>query len=260
MKRHLKILALFWSTSFAAEAEYRVNFTLSTISSIGGLFGAVFGLSLFYRNNQELDGWPWHHALVVMGVFTLLEGFQISFLTPNLGRIVRHVQTGTLDFVLLKPIDSQFWVSFRNFSPSGLPDMALGVGMIAYAAYHASATQADVVLFFPAMLAAVAIHYSLWFLLAATTIWFVKIYNVTEVLRQTLEAGRYPIHVYPAGYRFFFTFVVPVVFLTTVPAEVILGRAQWPWLVGMAVAVVLLLGISRAFWRFALRYYTSASS
>jgi ABC-2 type transport system permease protein len=260
MKRHLKILALFWSTSFAAEAEYRVNFALSTISSVGGLVGSVFGLSLFYRNDRVLDGWPWHHALAVMGVFTLLEGFQISFLTPNLGRIVRHVQTGTLDFVLLKPVDSQFWVSLRNFSPAGLPDMALGIGMLIYAGVKIAAAPIDVLLFVPAVLAAFIIHYCLWFFLAATTIWFVKIYNVTEVLRQTLEAGRYPIGVYPAGYRFFFTFIIPVAFLTTVPAQVLLGRAHWPWVVGMACVVVLLLAASRAFWRFALRFYTSASS
>jgi ABC-2 type transport system permease protein len=161
---------------------------------------------------------------------------------------------------LLKPIDSQFWVSLRNFSPSGLPDMALGGGMLVYAAIKIDAASLDVLLFIPAVFAACVIHYCLWFFLAATTIWFVKIYNVTEVLRQTLEAGRYPIGVYPAGYRFFFTFVIPVAFLTTVPAEVLLGRAEWPWVAGLAGFVLLLLAASRAFWRFALRFYTSASS
>jgi ABC-2 type transport system permease protein len=58
--------------------------------------------------------------------------------------------------------------------------------------------------------------YSLWFMLGATSIWFVKIYNVTEVLRGLLEAGRFPIAAYPVAYRFFFTFVVPVAFLTTI--------------------------------------------
>ena len=66
--------------------------------------------------------------------------------------------------------------------------------------------------------------YSLWFLIATTSIWFVKIYNVTEVLRGLLEAGRFPVWSYPALYRVFFTFVVPVAFLTTVPAEAALGR------------------------------------
>ena len=102
--------------------------------------------------------------------------------------------------------------------------------------------------------------YSLWFILGATSIWFVKIYNVTEVLRGLLEAGRYPIVAYPAAYRFFFTFVIPVTFLTTVPAEAMLGRVQVNWVVGAGALALGLLLASRVFWRFALRFYTSASS
>ena len=102
--------------------------------------------------------------------------------------------------------------------------------------------------------------YSLWFILGATSIWFVKIYNVTEVLRGLLEAGRYPIVAYPAAYRFFFTFVIPVTFLTTVPAEAMLGRVQVNWVVGAGALALWLLLASRVFWRFALRFYTSASS
>jgi ABC-2 type transport system permease protein len=104
------------------------------------------------------------------------------------------------------------------------------------------------------------ILYSLWFMLGATSIWFVKIYNVTDVLRGLLEAGRFPMVAYPMAYRFFFTFVVPVAFLTTVPAEVLLGRGESSWLLGAGVLAVVLFFISQAFWQFALRFYTSASS
>lgn len=97
-------------------------------------------------------------------------------------------------------------------------------------------------------------------MLGATSIWFVKIYNVTEVLRGLVEAGRFPIVAYPVAYRVFFTFVVPVAFLTTIPAETLLGRAQWPWLLGSALLAAGLLWGSHLFWRFALRFYTSASS
>jgi ABC-2 type transport system permease protein len=96
--------------------------------------------------------------------------------------------------------------------------------------------------------------------LGATSIWFVKIYNVTEVLRGLLEAGRFPMAAYPAAYRVFFTFVIPVAFLTTVPAEALLGEGHWGWLLGSAGLSLLLLQFSRWFWRFALRSYTSASS
>ena len=102
--------------------------------------------------------------------------------------------------------------------------------------------------------------YSLWFILGATSIWFTKIYNITEVLKGLLAAGRFPIGAYPPSYRFFFTFIVPVVFLTTVPAETLLGRGDPLWIISGGCLALVLLFLSGRVWQFALRFYTSASS
>ncbi|OUL26732.1 ABC transporter permease [Nostoc sp. 106C] len=260
MQRYLKVLKLFWSTAIAAEMEYRVNFIVATITSLGNLVGSLFGLFLFYRTGYTFAGWSWNAALVVLGIFTLLQGFSSTFLAPNLNSIVRHVQEGTLDFVLLKPIRSQFWLSTHTLSPWGLPDLVFGSAIIAYAGMRLGLTLNNYLVSAVPLLLGLVILYSLWFILGATSIWFVKIYNVTEVLRGLLEAGRYPIAAYPAAYRFFFTFVVPVVFLTTVPAEAMLGRGQITWLIGAVVLALGLFFVSTWFWRFALRFYTSASS
>jgi ABC-2 type transport system permease protein len=75
-----------------------------------------------------------------------------------------------------------------------------------------------------------------------------------------LEAGRFPIAAYPAAYQFFFTFVVPIGFITTVPTEAILGRMSGET-AGLSLLIAgVLFVISNQFWRFALRFYTSASS
>ena len=75
-----------------------------------------------------------------------------------------------------------------------------------------------------------------------------------------MEAGRYPMVAYPAVYRFLFTFIVPVAFLTTVPAQAMLNRSELTWIFGAAILAAILFGFSIIFWRFALRFYTSASS
>ncbi|MEI6442341.1 MAG: ABC transporter permease [Nostocales cyanobacterium ELA583] len=260
MQRYLKVLRLFWSAALAAEMEYRINFIIYAFSSLGNLVGSIFGLSLFYRTGYTFTGWSWDAALIVLGIFTLLQGFSSTFLAPNLNRIVRHVQEGTLDFVLLKPIRSQFWLSLHTVSPWGIPDLIFGLLIIAYAGTKLNLGIEKYLLTIFPLACGLVILYSLWFILGATSIWFVKIYNITEVLRGFLEAGRYPITAYPAAYRFFFTFVVPVSFLTTVPAQTMLGQIQFTWLLGAGLLAVVLFFISTQFWRFALRFYTSASS
>jgi ABC-2 type transport system permease protein len=260
MQRYLKVLRLFWGAAIASELEYRVNFFIATLTSLGNLAGSLFGLFLFYRTGYTFSGWSWEAALVVLGIFTLLQGFSATFLASNLNRIVRHVQEGTLDFILLKPIRSQFWLSTHTLSPWGLPDLIFGSIIIGYAGKRLGVGMNGYLLSLLPLLFSFLILYSLWFILGSMSIWFVKIYNVTDVLRGLLEAGRYPIAAYPTAYRFFFTFVMPVAFLTTVPAQVLLGRSEISWLISTAILAVALFFASTWFWRFALRFYTSASS
>ncbi|MFS8891600.1 ABC transporter permease, partial [Synechococcus sp. R55.2] len=221
---------------------------------------ALFGLSLFYQQGHRLGGWSWPEALIVLGVFTILQGVSASLFNVNLNRIVQQVQEGTLDFVLLKPISSQFWLSARVFSPWGLTDVGFGLLLILHAGIQLGLPGWAYAVGLLPLLLGLIILYSLWFMLGATSIWFVKIYNVTEVLRGLVEAGRFPMVAYPVAYRVFFTFIVPVAFLTTIPAETLLGRVQWPWLLGSGLLAAGLLWGSHLFWRFALRFYTSASS
>ncbi|MFN2322166.1 MAG: ABC-2 family transporter protein [Trueperaceae bacterium] len=65
---------------------------------------------------------------------------------------------------------------------------------------------------------------------------------------------------YPEWERALLTFVVPIAFLTTVPAEAASGRLTWAAALGATAAALLLLAASQAFWRYALANYTSASS
>ncbi len=260
MQRYFKILRLFWSTAIATELEYRLNFLIATITSVANLAGSLFGLSLFYRTGYTFDGWNWQEATIVLGLFTLLQGFSATFLVPNLNSIVKQVEQGTLDFVLLKPISSQFWLSTKTISPWGLPDLLFGIVLITYAGNKLGLAWYDYLASLIPLTFGVVILYSLWFILGATSIWFVKVYNVTEVLRGLLEAGRYPMVAYPTIYRFFFTFVVPVAFLTTVPAQAMLNRSELSWSIGAAILAGVLFVFSIFFWQFALRFYTSASS
>ena len=260
LRHYLRILKLFWQVAIAAELEYRINFIIAVLSSLCGLAGSLFGLFLFYRTDYSFPGWSWQEALIVLGIFTMLQGISATFLVPNLNKIVRHVQEGTLDFVLLKPVSSQFWLSAHTLSPWGLPDLIFGLVMVIYAGSQLGLSLFAYVAMLPPLFFGIVSLYSLWFILGATSIWFVKIYNVTEVLRSLLEAGRFPIEGYPAAYRVFFTFIIPVAFLTTVPAQTMMGRSETTWLLGSAILAIGLLQISRWFWQFALRFYTSASS
>ena len=74
------------------------------------------------------------------------------------------------------------------------------------------------------------------------------------------EAGRWPTSLYPGWLRFALTFLVPVAFVTTVPAEALTGRLSPATLAGAALLAIALAVVSRVFWRAGLKRYAGASA
>ena len=113
---------------------------------------------------------------------------------------------------------------------------------------------------FITIICSICILYSLWFFISTTTIWFVKTWNATEVLRSFLYIGRFPLNSFSFYLRIFFSVFIPIAFITTIPSEVFLGLSPlWKILLEVVIAIVFLF-TSRKFWLFALKFYTSASS
>ena len=110
------------------------------------------------------------------------------------------------------------------------------------------------------MAAGAVIVYSFWLALATLAFWFVKIENILVVFQSTYQAGRWPVGIYPRFLRLVLTFVIPVGFAVTVPAQAAVNRLEPPTLylaLGVAVGISV---AARAFWRIGIRHYSGASA
>ena len=102
--------------------------------------------------------------------------------------------------------------------------------------------------------------YALRFMLVACAIWLVNVQNLHDILHPVFQVGQYPVAFFKGWTRVLLTFVVPVAFSTTFPAQALLGTLDLRLVpIGPLLAAALLYG-SHRFWGFALRHYTSATS
>jgi ABC-2 type transport system permease protein len=260
--RLLRTLGASWRVSLLTATQYRGDFLLTTLMSVGWAAWTILPLYFVYRQTPVVAGWtPWE-ALLVMAFFLLLRGVLDAFIEPNLRGLVEKVRDGTLDFVLLKPADAQVLVSFARLDPGRLVDILGATGLAGYALHRLGhvPSAGELGLAFVATLSGLAMLYALWLCAAATTFFWVKIESLSYLLGALLDAGRWPAAVYRGWLRLVLTFVLPVTLMTTVPAEALLARAGWrPVVISAGLAVVFLWG-SRRLWRFAVSRYTSASS
>lgn len=262
MRRYLALLSLFARNSFQVALEYRADFVVSLFQSSFWLVWGVIGTLIFFRFTGTLGGWSLYQVLLVVGLFRIFEGLIDGVMRPNITRIVEYIQKGTLDFILLKPVDSQFMASLRQINMMTVPDFLVGSGLILYGLGMQGhwPTLFEALTFVLLLGCGCVIAYSLWMLLVTTAFWLVRVENIAELLTAIYETGRFPVSAFSTGIRIALTFVVPIAFMTTFPAAALLGIVE-PLYLGLApvMAAVLFLA-TRTFWRFALRSYTSASS
>jgi ABC-2 type transport system permease protein len=110
------------------------------------------------------------------------------------------------------------------------------------------------------LLAGGAIVYAFWLILATLSFWFVRVENILVIFQSVYEAGRWPVGIYPPWMRFGLTFLVPVAFAVTVPAEALTGRLTPISALGAVALAAGLLIVSRFFWVLGLRNYSGASA
>lgn len=260
--KYLKLLAVFLKSSLLVDLEYRTNFV---VQAVMGLFQAgitFISVALFFNHTDTLGGWSYDQALVIVGMFALINGVIMFILQPNIKRIVEMVRDGTMDFVLTKPVNSQFMATLRHTKYSGMADMIAGFAIMGYAFSRMGYTPgAPALAAFVVMLAvAILIVYSIWLVIGATSFWFVKIDHMSELFNSLFDTARFPISAFNGLMRLFLTFVLPVAFITTFPAQAVLGLLDVStFLVALLIGAALFIAGS-LFWRHTVRSYTSASS
>lgn len=259
-RRHLAVLRAFWSANLAEELQYRANFVASLVSTLFWLGMAVLTAAVFFGHATELGGWSFWEVVALLGVFNAVAGVVEAVLRPNIGRLVEHVRRGTLDLILSKPVDAQFHVSFRRLAVWRLTDVVLGLGLTGLATIRLESAPGplDLLAFLLAGTAAVCIVYALWLTLMTLAFWFVAVENLAVLFDAVYETARFPVTAYPGALRFLLTYLLPIAWITTIPASTLTGRSSLAGALVAAGIAVGMLAASRLLWRVALSRYTSA--
>jgi ABC-2 type transport system permease protein len=261
MIRHFHIARACLVNSVQLDLEYRVSFAIHALTSLLAVgAGIVVILSLFGRADA-VGGWSFYECVVLLGLFSVAEGLIQVVLLPSLGRISEHVRLGSMDYMLLKPVNVQFLVSVRTWKLWGLPDVIGGLALVIYGmTANGSLTPGNLALFAVLAVCGLVTLYAIAAIVAVTAFWSVQAGNAMFILYTLVGAGRFPVTVYPAYLRLFFTLVVPIAFVTTVPASAAVGRLDWTMAPGSLAAAAISLAVSALVWRMAARSYASASS
>jgi ABC-2 type transport system permease protein len=260
--RTLKLLSAFLKVNIQMSLAYRADTVVNILLNLMWLGWELLGLSIIFNNTDTIGGWGFGELIGLLGVFRLVHTLMIALIWPNTEKFNQSIRDGSMDYTLLQPINSMFLVTFSRITVWRFWDLILATVLIVIGINISgdTTTPVDVLTFFLLTVSGAIVIYSLWIVLIALTFWFTKFDNNVTILQALLDAGRYPVTVYPVWLRIIVTFVIPIAVATTVPlqglrGELNIGRV----LMFIAVGAVSFLIASRV-WKAGLKQYSGASS
>jgi len=260
--RYLRLWRRFAIIAFVRETEYRANFLIGVGEGIVQLALAVFTFLLLYRFTDTVAGWSRAQVLLLVGIYRIADGIIGLQIAPNMLAISGYIRRGEMDFLLLRPVSSQFLTSLRTLELPEAVNALIGLALTIYAGnaagVHWSALNVAAALTFG--VCGLIVLYALWFATVTLSFWLAQVDTLDTLFYSLFETARYPVSFFKGVIRALLTFAVPVAFATTFPAQALLGRADPRLLpLGLALATGALV-VTHLFWRYAVRHYSSASS
>lgn len=281
---YVSIFLAFARNSLVRAMGFRVNFLVECLTSVTWMgMNLGFYVLIFERVTPTIggSGWGKWEFCIFLATTMIVNSLVQTFFMPNCQEISEMIRTGGLDYALLKPIDTQFFVSLQKMDWSDMTNFFFGLSLLTLGVFNVSTREVHPAIVTPWTIcvyvtlvgSGVALMYSLMIALSATSIWLGQNQSLYDFWFYITNFSRYPMEIYDGAWgaplRWIFTFVAPILVVVNVPARVLAqpfaadGSASWPgaWLPWFAIAAAAIsFFASRRLFTTALDSYRSASS
>jgi ABC-2 type transport system permease protein len=268
--RYWRVWSTFARNSLVREMTFRGNFITELVTRAFWFCAQLVLFDVIYRQVDAIDDWTRPQYFAFMATGMLINAIVEALFMPNCAELSELIRTGNLDFLLLKPIDTQFLVSFRVIDWAMINQILMAGALLWYSLDQANAvvTFTNAAMYVLLLASGVAFFYSLMIVLASTSVWFGRNQGLYDFWFYVTVFARYPQNIYARPgvgevIWFGFSFIIPILLVVTVPARVLLGMTLDPswWIALLAPAMTLvMLFVSRRVFNWSLNHYRSASS
>lgn len=260
--RYLRLIRAFARYRLLRELEFPANFLVSLLIHLFFIAANLAFFSLIWFRVGGFGGLSPYEMLFFMGTFHVTDAIYMIFAFFGIMEIPELVRRGDMDFMLAKPVPSQFLTTFRAFSWFSLTDLTLGIAMIVFACLklNFSLSWNNILIFTIMLFNGAAISYAMSCIVMTLSFTLINVDAVWTIFFELGEFERYPMGIYPPPWKFLFSIVLPVILVANYPAYFGLGKLTLGQCIWFFVFSTFLIWASHHLWQNGLKNYQSASS
>lgn len=259
----IRIIKSIMKINLLHELQYSRNLRVELVSVALDIIFTLVTLEIMLHNASGIGSWNKEEVLVLMGVYRINSGYLGLFILPSLSSLSKKILYGGFDYILLIPFDAQVSSSISEFKVWKIVDIFMGSVfiLIVCVGYAISINVVNVLLFMGIGIVGSTIIACFYSIIASLSFWFMDSAYLLIIFPQCLEwVGKWPVSIFPKGFKFIFSFVIPVGIAITVPTEVFLNRCNYSMVFFCICFSIMLIVIARFVWKMGIKKYSGASS
>lgn len=255
MVKYLKIYKETIRNCVAQTAAYRANFILGTVVTI--LSNIVFPMItlLIYNAGASFEGWNMYEVLLIQSIFSISNGVAGMMFSGIVWSTMNYVADGTLEIVLIKPVNCLFYLLATNFNISDFGVVLGGTVIFVFSVAHiGSISLVGILLCLLLFIFGISVMLGVMLFMAATSFKWVSNSRIPEMYQSVANLGNYPQSIFPKWIIAMTSFIMPVAMVGFFPAAALLGRLE-PWMYITIIPCVLFLFLGIGIYQYMVRLY-----
>ncbi len=260
--RYPKLFGYFVRFSISKAMEFRLDFWFRIVMDLLYYGVNIAFYEILYLHFPKVGGWSREQAMIFVAGYLFVDAVQMTLFSNNLWWLPLFVNRGDLDYYLLRPVSSLFFLSLRDFAANSFVNLLMTLGILVWA-FHNYSVELGVwnrLFYVLLLLNGVGLFYMIQLLFIIPVFWTQSVEGFREVNWTLSKVQERPDRILVGWPRKFFTLVLPYCLITSFPARLVVEAFSWSTFLHIVAVTLAFASLILLLWRTALRSYSSASS
>ena len=130
--RYAGIYAALIRYSLIHEMQFKVNFLLWIVVEALWFGLQLAFMTVLYGHTDQIAGWSRWEVVLLVGCNQFIQQLFHTLFVTNLSNLSELIRKGTLDLLLLQPVNTRFLISVKKFEIGNIINALMGLVVIVY--------------------------------------------------------------------------------------------------------------------------------
>lgn len=262
MFRYFKLYSYFVRFSFSKAMEFRLDFFFRIIMDCVYYAVNMGFYSVLFGHTGKIGDWSLEQVYVFAGGYFVLDALMMTVFSTNMWWLPNLVNKGDLDYYLVKPVSSLFFLSVREFAANSFMNLVIAVGIWIWAIsnYQGEWSFHILLIYILLILNGTFIYFLLQLLSILPVFWTHSAHGFTDLFYSLQSFMERPHKIFDGWLRRILMSVLPYSLMASVPAAYFFQEISYSMVIYLFSVSLIFFLLILFIWNLALKNYSSASS